>query len=117
MANQLNMGEVIRAVASVPAEAKVKFDTGRYFGYPHSYRGYHDELAISGNEENKVTADDALVRLGAILGEEIGESQYEMTAKTPVWHSNYGEVESLAIVGYRISKKGNLIFQTEYRDW
>jgi hypothetical protein len=116
MAEQMTMSEVIRAIASMPADAKVKFDTGRNFHFPHSYRGDHEELAISGSDR-PVTAEEALVRLGAIQGKEIGESMCIMTPETRVWHSEYGEVESLAIVGFKVTKKGNLKFLTEYQEW
>lgn len=118
MSEQMTLREVLRVVATaVPADAFVKFDTGRYFFSPHAYRGDHEQLAISGRKDVPMTAEEALVRLGSIIGEEIGESQIVMDFNTPVWHSSYGEVDSLAIVGYKISKKGNLVFKTKYVDW
>lgn len=117
MAQQMTFGEVIRAVGSVPAETPVRFDTGKYFRSVGAYRGDHEQIAISGRRKEVMTADEVLVRLGAIIGVEIGESQCVMSESTPVWHSEYGECESLAVVGFRMSKKGELVFQTEYQEW
>ena len=112
----MTFGEVIKAVGSVPAETPVRFDTGKYFHSPHAYRGDHEVIAISGRKKVVTTAEEALVRLGAIIGVPIGESEVVMTPETLVWHSSYGEMDSLAVVGYKMSKKGELVFKTEFLD-
>lgn len=118
MKKQWNLGDVIRAVGSVPAHYPVVFKDGKAFGSIGAYRGDHDDLAISAKKDVVVTADEVLVRLACVLNEEVGESQSLMTAETRVWRSQYGEMEQKAIVGAEV-KSGVLILKTKKRemDW
>lgn len=116
MKKQWNLGDVIRAVGSVPAHYPVVFKDGKAFGSIGAYRGDHDDLAVTARADGAVTtADMALVRLACVLNEEVGESQSLMTAETRVWRSQYGEMEQKAIVGAKV-KSGVLILKTKKRE-
>jgi len=70
------------------------------FHYPHSYRGYYDELAFE--PCGKITIDEMLSAarsaLGGVFNGYKGE-EYTMFEHTPVWLANRGETgESLGRV-------------------
>lgn len=117
MKKQWNLGDLIRAVGSVPAHYPVVFKDGKAFGSIGAYRGNNDDLAISAREDASVTtADTALVRLACVLNEEVGENEILMTGETLLWRSQYGEMEQKAIVGAKV-KGGVLILKTKKREW
>jgi hypothetical protein len=116
MKKQWNLGELIRAVGSVPADYPVVFKDGKAFASIGAYRGSNDDLAISAKKDVTVTADEVLVRLARVLNEEVGENEILMTGETLLWRSQYGEMEQKAIVGAKV-KSGVLIIKTKKREW
>lgn len=115
MKKQWTLGDLIRAVGSVPAETPVVFKDGKAFGSIGAYRRDHETLAISAGETT-TTAEEVLVRLAQVLDTEVGESECFMTGDTPIWRSQYGEMEQKAIVGAK-AKDGVLILKTKKCDW
>lgn len=123
MKKQWTLGELIRAVASVPGHYPVVFKDGKAFGSIGAYRGDHETLAISAAGKNTVTtAEEVLVRLAHVLDTEVGESECFMTGDTPIWRSQYGEMEQKALVGVDVKHfegKTAVVLKTKKReiDW
>jgi hypothetical protein len=119
MKKQWNLGDLIRAVGSVPAHYPVVFKDGKAFGSIGAYRGDHEQLAISALK-TPATADEVLVRLARVLNAEVGESECLMTADTVLWRSQYGEMEQKAIVGVdvkHVNGKTAVVLKTKKREW
>jgi hypothetical protein len=120
MKKQWTLGELIRAVASVPASYPVVFKDGKAFGDIGAYRGDHEALAISVRGKNTVTtAEEVLVHLARVLDTEVGESECLMTGDTPIWRSQYGEMEQKALVGVDVKHfegKTAVILKTKKRE-
>lgn len=120
MKKQWTLGELIRAIASVPGRYPVVFKDGKPFGSIGAYRGDHETLAITAGEKGTITtAEEVLVRLAQVLDTEVGESECFMTGDTPVWRSQYGEIEQKAIVGVDVKHldgKTAVILKTKKRE-
>ena len=91
-----NLGTLISHVgaASPNAIVTVEGTYGKSPSYPHSYRGYHEDLAFEPSADN-LTASEFLVLIGSALGPmptyKGGESTVNM--RTTVWiaeHSRLG---------------------------
>lgn len=117
MKKQFTLGDLIRAVGSVPAETPVVFKDGKAFGSIGAYRGNSDDLAVSarGKDADVTTADSVLVRLACVINEEVGENECLMTADTLIWRSQYGEMEQKALIGAKL-KDGRLVLKTKKRE-
>ena len=91
-----NLGTLIADLSVVTPDAKVIIEGsyGKSPSYPHSYRGYHDELAFEPSNAS-LAAGEFLVMIGSALGPMVGHKggEYNVTMRTPVWvaeHSKLG---------------------------
>lgn len=91
-----NLGTLISHVgaASPTATVTIEGTYGKSPSYPHSYRGYHEDLAFEPSADT-LTAGEFLVLIGSALGPMDGYKggEYNVNMRTTVWvaeHSNLG---------------------------
>lgn len=91
-----NLGTLISHVGAASPTAKVTVEGtyGKSPSYPHSYRGYHEDLAFEPSADT-LTAGEFLVLIGSALGPMPGYKGGEHTVnmRTTVWiaeHSHTG---------------------------
>lgn len=100
----ITLGELIELLAQRPPEQSVRFDFCHHVpAGVGSYRGYYDHLALAwrGSYDGPKVAD-FLKELQAAVGkvyEGYKGGDFRMSRKTPMWVSNYGESDSVAVVG------------------
>lgn len=84
-----------------------------------SWRGVYSQLAINYvRDDEQTTVADMLAILRGALGNTYDGYKggtYRMTASTPVWVSNWGRCEHLAITGI-VEKYGHVTINTEIRE-
>jgi len=105
-----NLGDLMIALVSVPADTKVHSIAGFGIGGPHSYRGYYEDLALEPQGSDILTAKALLEELYAVLDtEQTGwkGGEYLMTETTQVW---------IAYEGCTAGHNGGLISGAEYID-
>ena len=89
------VGALIRDLSVVAPDTQVSIEGsyGQSPSSPHSYRGYHDELAFEPSDE-PLTAGEFLVMIGAALGPLTGYKggTYNVTMLTPVWIAEHGKL-------------------------
>jgi hypothetical protein len=91
-----NLGTLISSLGAVSSAAKVTIagTYGKSPSYPHSYRGYHEDLAFEPSSD-ALTAGEFLVLIGSALGPMDGHKggEYNVNMRTTVWvaeHSHTG---------------------------
>ena len=98
----LTLGKLIEYLSRYRDDKKVKLDIGGTLGEENSYRGYYSDLAFSQDYDLKMTAGNLLKRCKEILDSEyIGYKggEYIMDYHTPLWISDYGDADDIAIIG------------------
>lgn len=92
-AGQLTLGDLISALNLVDKYKPLMVDLFQAsIGYPHSYRGYYDQLAFEADYENRTVAE-VLVDIEAANGETFEGykgGRYRMGPSTMTWISQYG---------------------------
>jgi hypothetical protein len=91
-----NLGTLISNLGVVSSATKVTIEGtyGKSPSYPHSYRGYHEDLAFEPSAD-QLTAGEFLVLIGSALGPMPGNKggEYNVNMLTTVWvaeHSKLG---------------------------
>ena len=104
--------------------AKVYIHDGRGVCTIESYRGFYSDLSIVpsetpiGSRQKEYTVKDLLDRLKSSIGEEFTGykgGEFVMQNHTPVWVSEYGCADGLAVKGVEV-KDGKVVILTEYVD-
>lgn len=78
---------------------------------PDSYRGYYSDLALSPSKE-PITAKELHGLLSLILNTNLTGykgGEYMMDRNTPLWISNYGQADGLAVVSVDVDYENNFI--------
>lgn len=91
-----NLGALIADLSLVTPTSPVIIEGtyGKSPSYPHSYRGYHEDLAFEPSGDT-ITASEFLVMIGSTLGSMPGYKggEYDVNMRTTVWiaeHSHTG---------------------------
>jgi hypothetical protein len=98
----LTLGALIGALEKAPPGARIAFSHDAMFGpgFPHSYRGYYEDLAFE--PMPPPTVAEFLPKCREALGKTFGGykgGDYTMSDTTPLWCAEYGHC-GLAIVGH-----------------
>lgn len=99
----MTLGTLRDALAQHDPALPVVDEQGRGLGYPHSYRGYYDHLALEPRDARTVgdLNDDLNYSEGtAFAGHKGGE--YTMAADSPVWVAHEGEADGGPICGVTV---------------
>lgn len=102
----MRLGELIDTLATLPADAEVKFDHGKIPDRLCSWRGVYAELTLDSDTDGKTTVSallrDALQAVGkTFTGYKGGD--YVMSRDTPVWADEYGDYEGRMLLGAVLS--------------
>lgn len=130
---QLTLGELIERLEALPATREaldgstqpkdVVFDFCRAFPWSiASYRGYYDELALQyvfpGDQTDPHTVEKFLELLYAAASsvfQGYKGGDYRASSSTPVWVSNWGDVDDTIVVG--VTDAGHqVVINTAYFD-
>jgi hypothetical protein len=83
-----NLGTLIADLSVVTPNAQVTIDGtyGKSPSYPHSYRGYHEDLAFEPSNDI-ITVREFLVLIGSTLGPIVSNKggEYDVNMRTTVW--------------------------------
>lgn len=102
---QLTLGKLIERLQQLPEGTTIRLS------YPHSYRGYYNDLAFESGEP--IPVGEALVMSQSAMGEVFQGykgGDYQMGRNTPVWIAEYGCCGS-KLLG--INDDGSLELSTE----
>ena len=100
---QLTLGKLISHLENSNQYAKVECTNGISPGEAHSYRGYYSDLAFELNDPTEVDlkVKDFLAICRKILDttfEGYKGGDFVMDANTPLWLSNWGEADNVAMM-------------------
>lgn len=85
--SQMTLGKLVKRLKEMSPETLIQS-----FGFPHSYRGYYQDLAFELNV-GTMTVTQALEMCYECLGEKFQGykgGEYAMIRDTPIWIANYG---------------------------
>jgi hypothetical protein len=92
-----NVGALIADLSVVYPDTKVTVEGtyGKSPSYPHSYRGYHEDLAFAPSNDT-ITAREFLVLIGSALGPMDGHKggEYDVNMRTTVWIAEHSKLGS-----------------------
>lgn len=97
----MSLGDLIAALDEAPESWRVETPERVGIGRPHSYRGYYEDLAFQ-PEATAPSVADARAMARECLGktfEGYKGGDFQMSDKTALWISGYGDSSGLAIVG------------------
>lgn len=100
----LTLGAAIRILSEIAPETSATFDIVGTPGKVRSYRGYYSDLAFAPGLE-PTTVGGVLADLQAALGrtfEGYKGGDFLMGEDTPLWVSEYGAVDEVAVMDIRV---------------
>ena len=110
---QMTLGELIRALEGMPADAQVRWAGGPPVGsfFVH-HRVAYSHLALGWNDETQ-TVSTLLRRargaLGMLFAGYCRERQFRATAGTPIWRSGPGVIDDPAVIRVRQTDEGVIL--------
>lgn len=100
----LTLGEAVKTLSELPADAMVKFDfAGRSPCEPHSYRGYYSDIAFEATDQI-ITVAEFLHTCEDVIGqtfEGYKGGDFAMAEDTPMWVSSWGFDSGVAMMGLK----------------
>lgn len=109
--SQITLGQLITALNQISDKTLPLyiFARGITIGNPMSYRGYNEQLALDYTTTKERTVGDLAATLLATVGaalEAYKGGSYQMKNSTPVWVSQYGNVEGFQVLGVDYDQYG-----------
>ena len=113
----LTLGQLIKKLESADAAAKVVFDDGTSPSEPHSYRGYYSDLAFErGGETTVAPFLDCLRKILGSTLEGYKGGDFLMDGGTPLWVSNYGCSDEVAVIAVDVQSDRVLLITKKVVD-
>ena len=114
---QATLGSIIKKLQTFGADEVIKIHgyLGRKLYFPHSYRGFYENLAFE-TREGEMTVGEMISFLQSVIGETFEGykgGDFIMNENTKLWVSTYGSTSDIYIADAVRSIKGNIYLTTE----